>query len=145
MVSTVSAKTQYLLDHLERVKATGAGRWLARCPAHDDRSPSLAIREADDRILMHCFSGCSVSQVLQAMGLQMVDLFPDRLDNPYAPKPRFPKFSAYELFPLLVREAVILALAWSDTLAGKVLSETDHHRVQQAFQSVMRLHAEVSR
>jgi hypothetical protein len=145
MVSTVSAKTQQLLDRLERVKATGAGKWLARCPAHDDRSPSLAIREADDKVLIHCFSGCSVSQVLHAVGLQMVDLFPDRLSNPYAAKPRVPKFSAYELFPLLVQEAVILALAWSDTLAGKVLSETDHQRVQQAFQSVMRLHAEVSR
>lgn len=145
MVGTVSAKTQYLLDHLERVKTTGSGKWLARCPAHDDRSPSLAIREVDDRILIHCFSGCSAQQVLQAVGLQMADLFPDRFANPYAPKPRFPKFSAYELFPLLVQEAVILALAWSDTLAGKVLSDNDQQRVQQAFQSVMRLHSEVSR
>lgn len=145
MTNAVSAKTEYLLDRLEQVKATGQGKWLARCPAHDDRSPSLAIREADDRILIHCFSGCDVQQVLQAVGLQMVDLFPDRSTNPYANKSRIPKFSTYELFPLLVQEAVILALAWSDTLAGKVLSESDQQRVQQAFQSVMRLHSEVSR
>ena len=145
MLNTSSSKTSQLLDRLEYVKATGQGKWLARCPAHDDRSPSLAIREADDRILIHCFSGCDVSQVLQAMGLQMADLFPDRLANSYAAKPRIPKFSAYELFPLLVQEAVILALAWSDLLAGKVLSESDQQRVQQAFQSVMRLHSDVSR
>lgn len=145
MVSNVSVKTQYLLDRLERVKATGTGKWLARCPAHDDRSPSLAIREGDDRVLIHCFSGCSVSQVLHSVGLQMVDLFPDRLSNPYASKVSVPKFSAYELFPLLVQEAVILALAWSDTLGGKVLSDADHQRVQQAFDSVLRLHVEVSR
>ncbi|ATG91416.1 DNA primase [Methylomonas koyamae] len=145
MVDTVPTKLNRILDRLSHVKATGAGKWLARCPAHDDRSPSLAIREADERILIHCFSGCGVSQVLQAVGLQMADLFPNRFANPYAPKPRIPKFSAYELFPLLVQEAVILALAWSDTLAGKVLSETDQQRVQQAFQSVMRLHSEVSR
>lgn len=145
MLNSISPKTHRLLERLERVKTTGQGKWLARCPAHDDRSPSLAIREAEDRILIYCFSGCGVSQVLQAVGLQMVDLFPDRLANFYAAKPPFPKFNTYELFPLLVQEAVILALAWSDTLAGKVLSESDQQRVQQAFQSVMRLHTEVSR
>lgn len=145
MLSTDSAKTQRLLDRLERVKATGQGKWFARCPAHDDHSPSLAIREVDDRILIHCFSGCDVSQVLHAVGMQMIDLFPDRLANPYAKKPRTPKFSAYDLFPLLVQESVILALAWSDTLAGKVLSDADHQRVLQAYQSIMRLHAEVAK
>jgi len=145
MVGTVSAKTQYLLDHLERVKATGSGKWLARCPAHDDRSPSLAIRVVDDRILIHCFSGCGVQQVLQAVGMQMADLFPDRLANPYGSKPHVPKFSAYELFPLLVQEAVILALAWGDMKAGIVLSAVDCQRAEQAYQSVMRLHAEVAR
>jgi hypothetical protein len=67
------------------------------------------------------------------------------LTNTSSSKSKAPKFSTYELFPLLVQEAVILALAWSDTLAGKVLSESDQQRVQQAFQSVMRLHSEVSR
>lgn len=145
MVSGVSVKTQYLLDHLERVKATGAGKWLARCPAHDDRSPSLAIREVDDRILIHCFSGCGVQQVLQGVGLQMADLFPDRLANLYGPKPKVPKFSAYELFPLLVQEAVILALAWNDAMAGTALSASDCQRAAQAYECVMRLHAEVAR
>lgn len=145
MVVATPANIDQVLNPLQGVKQTGPNKWLARCPAHDDRSPSLAIRVVDDRILIHCFSGCSVEQVVQFMGLQMADLFTDRLANPYAPKPRIPKFSAYELFPLLVQEAVILALAWSDTLAGKVLSESDQRRVQQAFQSVMRLHSEVSR
>lgn len=145
MVSTVSAKTQYLLDRLERVKATGTGKWLARCPAHDDRSPSLAVREADDRVLVHCFAGCAVADILLAVGMEMADLFPERLTDPYGPKPKAPKFSAYELFPLLVQEAVILALAWSDTMAGTALSFSDCQRAEQAFQSVMRLHAEVAR
>jgi hypothetical protein len=145
MLKTASSKTSLLLDRLEHVKATGQGKWLARCPAHDDRSPSLSIRETGDRVLVHCFAGCAVSDVLLALGLGMADLFPERLTNTSSSKSKAPKFSAYELFPLLVQEAVILALAWSDTLAGKVLSESDQQRVQQAFQSVMRLHSEVSR
>jgi hypothetical protein len=44
-----------LLDHLERVKQTGPGRWIARCPAHEDRSPSLSVRELEDgRLLRLC-------------------------------------------------------------------------------------------
>ena len=37
-----------LLDRLDKVRPTGAGTWVARCPAHDDRGPSLSVRELDD-------------------------------------------------------------------------------------------------
>jgi hypothetical protein len=69
-----------LLDRLDGVKQTGHGRWLARCPAHEDRSPSLSIRELDDgRILLHDFGGCGTDDVLAALGLEMAALFPARL------------------------------------------------------------------
>jgi hypothetical protein len=65
-----------ILDRLERVKQTGPGRWLARCPAHEDKSPSLSIRELEDgRILIHDFAGCQVGDVLAALGLSMANLF----------------------------------------------------------------------
>jgi hypothetical protein len=65
-----------ILDRLERVKQTGQARWLARCPAHEDKSPSLSIRELDDgRVLLHDFGGCCVGDVLAALGLSMADLF----------------------------------------------------------------------
>lgn len=54
-----------LLARLDAVKPTGPGRWLARCPAHEDRSPSLSIRELDDgRTFVHCFAGCYALEVL---------------------------------------------------------------------------------
>jgi DNA primase len=38
-------------------KAGGGG--TARCPAHDDRTPSLSIRDADDgKVLVRCHAGC---------------------------------------------------------------------------------------
>ena len=59
-----------LLSRLDGVRRTGSGRWIARCPAHDDRRPSLSVRELDDgRTLLHCFSGCSPDAVLDAIGL----------------------------------------------------------------------------
>ena len=144
-MNTLSSKTDQLLSRLDRVKQTGPGKWLARCPAHDDNSPSLAIKEVGDRILLHCFAGCGVTEVLTAVGLEMADLFPDRVTDPCEPSPRIPKFSAYELFPLLVQEALILALACNDFMTHGDLPDADFQRAQQACQCVMRLHAEVSK
>ena len=41
--------------------------WVARCPAHDDHNPSLSIREADGRILVHCHAGCEQDAVINAL------------------------------------------------------------------------------
>lgn len=49
-----------------RGRRSGAG-WSARCPAHDDKSPSLSISEKDGRILVHCFGGCDQDQVIKAL------------------------------------------------------------------------------
>jgi DNA primase len=40
---------------------------MACCPAHDDRNPSLSIREADGKILLHCHAGCSQGDVIAAL------------------------------------------------------------------------------
>ena len=41
-----------LISQLESVRSTGGDRWIARCPAHEDKSPSLAIREVEDRLFL---------------------------------------------------------------------------------------------
>jgi len=66
------------LEQLEKVKRTGAGRWIARCPAHDDVSPSLLVSERDDgSIGIHCFASCAPAEIVDAVGLTLADLFPD--------------------------------------------------------------------
>lgn len=68
------------LARLSSVRRAGEGRWIARCPAHDDRRPSLSIaRGRDGRTLIYCFGGCSPAEVLAEMGLRMVDLYPERV------------------------------------------------------------------
>src|SRR5690349_10346417 len=48
-----------IVARFDGVRERGPGRWMARCPAHDDSSPSLSIRELDDgTILLHDFAGC---------------------------------------------------------------------------------------
>jgi putative DNA primase/helicase len=41
--------------------------WMAKCPAHDDRTPSLAIRESQGKILVHCHAGCDQRDVIAAL------------------------------------------------------------------------------
>jgi hypothetical protein len=53
------------------------GRWVARCPAHPDRAPSLRVAEGrEGRALLHCFAGCSVADILRGAGLSVQQLFP---------------------------------------------------------------------
>lgn len=69
-----------VLESLDRFgchyRQSGGG-WQAECPAHEDHSPSLSVREGSDgRALLHCFAGCEIAAVLQALGLTFSDLFP---------------------------------------------------------------------
>ncbi len=70
-----------VLDRLEGVRKSGAG-WTAKCPAHEDRSPSLSIREGERGAVLHCFAGCPTQAVVDALGLRMSDLFNEPLSLP---------------------------------------------------------------
>jgi hypothetical protein len=70
----------HVLEQLDGdVKGNGSG-FLTFCPAHDDRNnPSLAVSEAEDgRVLLHCFVGCETTDILEALSLEMKDLFPSK-------------------------------------------------------------------
>jgi len=65
-----------ILPQLRGLKSRGAGRWMAHCPAHDDKTPSLSIAEgADGRILLRCFADCSAAEIMDSIGLSMSDLY----------------------------------------------------------------------
>ncbi|MDP1550511.1 MAG: CHC2 zinc finger domain-containing protein [Nitrosomonas sp.] len=120
-----------LLQHLNKVKRTGQGRWLACCPAHDDKNPSLAVRELDDgRVLVHCFYGCSVEEVLSAVGLTLADLFPKH-EIEYGKYERRP-FPATDILRAIALETLIVLVSANDMLTGKSLNETDKARLALA-------------
>jgi len=70
---------ELILSRLKKVKKSAKqGQYIACCPAHDDKNPSLGILEAPDgRILIHCRAGCGGAEVMQAIGLTLSDLYPD--------------------------------------------------------------------
>jgi hypothetical protein len=68
--------TAEALADLLHARHAGHGRWQAKCPAHQDCSPSLSIREGrEGRVLLHCFAGCTTEAVLRFAGLKVADLF----------------------------------------------------------------------
>jgi hypothetical protein len=73
----IESPVQAVLDRLQGVRShQEAGKWEARCPAHEDRKPSLGVAVGDDgRVLLHCQAGCSVEAIVGAIGLTIADLF----------------------------------------------------------------------
>lgn len=121
-----------LLTRLEGVKRTGDGRWLARCPAHEDRRASLTVRElGDGRVLAHCFAGCSIDEVLGAVGLGISALFPEKI-NVDAIRPERRPFPAADILRAVSVETMITALAAADMAAGKQIKPADMTRLRLA-------------
>ena len=77
-----------LLNQLHKVRKNGNGKWMACCPAHDDKSPSLAITETSENVLIHCFAGCEPSEILASVGLSMADLFPQTDQHSFDDRPK---------------------------------------------------------
>lgn len=121
-----------LLAQLRKVKPAGPGKWLACCPAHGDRHPSLAIRELDDgRVLLHCFTGCEPAAVLHAVGLDFVDLLPERAIAHHIPRERHP-FTASDALRALASESGVIAIAIAELAEGRQFSPADADRVDLA-------------
>lgn len=114
-----------LLSRLDAVRQTGPDRWIARCPAHDDRQPSLSVREdPDGKLLLHCFGGCGAGDVVGAVGLSLADLFPphDSISYDRPPKRRgVHRWPAADVLRCLASDASRLAIMARDWAVGRDL------------------------
>jgi hypothetical protein len=69
------ADFENVLDKLEVADRNGE-KAMCFCPAHDDRNnPSLSIKAENGKLLLHCFAGCSLEDIVSEIDLQMKDLF----------------------------------------------------------------------
>lgn len=130
-----------LLSRLEKVRPRGKDQYMACCPAHDDKSPSLAISEdRNGLILLKCFAGCEVLDVLAAVNMQMEDLFPDgspgnfkglqRLEDEYNTKKGNKELKA------ISEDVMVLKMAKQMRERGERLSTSDLARELQAYMKV---------
>ena len=74
-------KLPELLSRLKSVKKTGENRWVACCPAHEDKTPSLAISANHRTVMLHCFSGCDVESILTSIDMTFDDLYPEHHEH----------------------------------------------------------------
>jgi len=63
-----------VVQRFECARPSRDGGFMARCPAHEDRNPSLSISRSDDRALLFCHAGCSIDSIIAAVGLKFSDL-----------------------------------------------------------------------
>lgn len=130
-----------ILDRLDGVRRSGRG-WIARCPAHADRSASLSVAAGDDgRVLIRCFAGCSATAVVHALAIELGDLFPERLP-PATPearrelRERAMVAAIRAALDVVSREALIVRVAAEQVRRGVALSDPDALRLDQALERI---------
>lgn len=124
-----------LISRLEGVRRSAEGRWAARCPAHADKRASLSIRELDDgRVLVHCFAGCAVEDVLSACGATFETLFPLRKIEHAVPERR--AFPAADVLCALVDELTLISVIAIEMRRGDPISDETYARLQVAIERV---------
>jgi len=126
---------QTLLHSLDGTREVRPGVWQARCPAHDDKSPSLSVKEtADGTVLVKCWAGCGAAEIVASVGLELGDLFPkpDRFDHSRMPNRNKRPWHAVDVLRALILEVTVVAV-----IAGKLhnagLTEDDANRLSLAM------------
>jgi len=122
-----------ILSLLNKVKRKGDNSWIACCPAHDDKNPSLVITEKNGRVLLHCFSHqCDVSDIVHAVGLELSDLFPEQLKVEGGRPIKKRRFPAEAILEALAEELAITEIGLAALSNGGTLNEKARARMKQA-------------
>lgn len=140
-VETLAVTAERLLERLDAVRDNGGGRWLARCPAHDDRSPSLSVRQTNDgTVLIHCFAGCSAADVVAAVGLEFRELFaPTASFAKHRNRPLRRSMPAREGLATLDHEAMAVAIIAADIAAHREVDAETLSRLSEAVARIGRV------
>lgn len=131
-----------LLTRLQGVRRSGDG-WRADCPnGHIKARGSLSITQGSDGVtLVHCFACSDIHGILAAVGLEVSDLFPERIRDP-SPEARqraregFKRSSWGAALRVLSREATVVLAAAGTLRQGHALTADDDARLTLAMQRI---------
>lgn len=125
-----------ILPRLEKVRRTGPNNWIACCPAHEDRSPSMTIMQSDTgKVVVRCFAECSFEEIVGAVGLGLEPWFPPKQKDDFSPAIRRP-FPAADVLEALSFETMVVAVTAADIASGAHVSEADLARMWIAFDRI---------
>lgn len=129
-----------LLGKLDGLQGSGP-RWRSICPSHESRhaTRSLSIYEPDaGRVLFHCHAGCSVDEIMDALGIDLSDLFPPRTDDGKPPSKVRKPWRISEVVSALRGELFVGAVLLMDIAADNPHSEDDRVRAKEAVERIGR-------
>lgn len=145
----MSAPIDLVLSRLEgyKLRANGGNRWRSCCPAHGGSNPSaLSIGEgAGGAVLLRCWQGCEVEQIAHALGLELADLFPPRLDGHTSRRPaRRRMLTAGQALDLLDSESMLVVVCASDMARGRALDDNTRERLRLGAARISLMRQEVA-
>lgn len=130
-----------LLSKLDKVKKSGAGKWIAVCPCHDDKNPSLAIKEeSDGRILIYCFAGCGSADILYSIGMRFCDLYPAKRPSDHLIKPVRKPWNAHDVLSGIAYQVLFVWQCAKLVAAGMPLNPADQDELLKAVIRIQRAH-----
>jgi hypothetical protein len=131
---------EIVLSRLDSVQEIPGG-FIARCPvaAHNDRNPSLKIGEGSDgRVLLKCWAGCEVLEIVKAIGLELSDLFERDYYRP-PDKRQVPRPNWRDVIQLLFHDATVVRLCAESMLEGKDITSEDYIDLDKAYHSLVEI------
>lgn len=126
-----------ILASLDKARATGRDQWRARCPSCGDKNQTkLSIKDAGGGVtLMHCFAGCSVDEIVGAIGLKLEDLMPPKVDHGKPIKNVFRR----EAVGQLKGDLNVVWVYLNDIARGNPLTEADRKKAGEYARRVANL------
>lgn len=133
---------ELLLSRLQHVRRSG-NHWRADCPnGHQHAHGSLAITVAEDgRLLLTCFACHDTPAILTALGLELADLYPERIRDP-SPEARQRAREAFKrdgwraALNVLGRESTCVMVAAGTLARGEPLNPDDYARLELAYKRI---------
>ena len=130
-----------LLTRLANVHACGSG-WRADCPCGHRSKGTLSITASErGNVLLHCFAGCEPHDILACFGLEVADLFPERIADS-SPEARRTAQEAFRrngwaaALGVLLREATVVLCAVAFAKRGEMLTDEDQERLDLAAEHI---------
>ena len=124
------------LSRCDKVRRTGQGRWVACCPAHEDSSPSLNVKEmGDGKLLVICRAGCTINAILESTGLPWSVLFAEDDERQYRREAR-KAFPASDVLRALAFESLVVCVIAADMRQKREISEEEWERLTTAYQRI---------
>ncbi len=132
-----------VLSRFQGLTQTGPEKWKALCPAHEDHRPSLQLEDYGDRLLLHCFTGCSFYDIAAALNVTPAAFFdsnrrPDRTQYKDCRQP-----STQDLVSVMYLDLIIIRFFADYFMEGRRLDAADWEAFQKSLDrlfAILRFH-----